>query len=204
MCSGDLIPLCSLVLRLLEEVAVNLNEVHPDVQSLFFVIAARHGLTSHASGPSQTPSPQSRGVSDLSTAGELPRVQMRACGAGCVLSRYVYDEAVFLGAEERTEGVVVARLARVHAGSPCTSSNSTWELEAIGYPMDRDGANTAIMGSGTFSPSAGLPSRSFLHGIKRWVDSVRDDYASNTANGVANASGYSTPTRHVVWGSYDR
>lgn len=181
------------MLRLLEEVSVNLDEVHPDVHSLFFVIAARRGLTSHTSGPSQTPSPESRGVSDLCTAGELPRVQMRACGAGCVLSRYMYDGAVSLGAEERTEGVVVARLARVliHAGNPRTSSNSAWELETIGYPVDRDGAKTATLGAGTFSPGGGLPSRSFLHGIKRWLDSVRDDYG---ATGVENASGYSTPT----------
>jgi hypothetical protein len=182
-------------------VSVNLDEVHPDVHSLFFIIAARRGLTSHASGPSQTPSPESRGVSDLSNAGELPRVQMRACGPDCVLARYMYDGAVSQGAAERTEGVVVARLVRVPAdlpaGSPATSSN--WKLETISFPMDRDGAKTVALGVGSFSPGGGMPSRSFLHGIQGWLDSFRDDYL---AAGVENASGYSTPTRQGPGGPH--
>jgi hypothetical protein len=194
---------CSLI-RLLEEVQVHLDEVHPDIHSLFFIIAARRGLTSHASGPSQTPSPESRGVSDLSTAGELPRVQMRACGPDRVLKRYMYDSAVSHGAAERTEGVVVARLVRVHTGprggSPRTSSKSSWKLETISHPVGRDGANTATMGASSFSAAGGIPTRSFLHGVQSWLDSESDEYA---AAGVEDASGCSTPARQGQGGPYN-
>lgn len=166
---------CSLT-RLLEEVTVDINHIHQDVHSLFFVIAARRGLTSYTSGPSQTPTPESRGVSDLSTAGELPRVHIRVCGADGTLKRYMYDGAVSLGMAARTEGVVVARLVREVADVPSTSSR--WKFETVGHPVDRDGPKSASMGAGAFSPSGGVPARSFLCGIKDWLD--KEDHEPST------------------------
>lgn len=100
---------------LVEEVTVNLNEVHPDIHSLYFVIAARRGLASptcRSAGLSPS-SPHARGVSRLGNVGELPRVRMAAYGASQQLQHYMYDGAVSAAAAENTEGVIVARLVRV-------------------------------------------------------------------------------------------